>query len=341
MSSSNRIQQTAKGIYYGEATFNQEKSDLQLGQYIPLHYHYAMLLDEHRMSSFQQAIQQVVRPGARVLELGGGTGVLSFFAAQQGASVDYVEYLPEMCEAANDFFLRNGVHPQVTIHNTDARTFLPDEPVDVVICEMLHSAVLSEKQLEIIHLFKEAYARKFGSLPVFIPEATLLGVQPTQHDFVFEGFYAPVPIFQLPSAIQPRTLPLADPVVYLAIMYDEPFSQKIQWNGTLKANKSGVCNAIRFITKNILTISVEEQTTVEWSNQHMVLPLSQALFVEEGDQFKIAFSYKAGDPIQALSKSLKVTWDKETTTLPISANQNQKATSSQKPKENIDRKRAA
>ncbi|MCP5242842.1 MAG: hypothetical protein H6940_05315 [Burkholderiales bacterium] len=55
---------------------------LELGQFIPLHYHYNMLNDPHRMKGFKQAIDWVVKPGAKVLELGGGTGVQSFCRAK-------------------------------------------------------------------------------------------------------------------------------------------------------------------------------------------------------------------------------------------------------------------
>ncbi len=56
---------------------------LELGQFIPLHYHHNMLNDTVRMQGFKDAIDLLVKPGATVLELGGGTGVQSFFAAQK------------------------------------------------------------------------------------------------------------------------------------------------------------------------------------------------------------------------------------------------------------------
>lgn len=58
-----------------------------LGQFIPLHYHHNMLTDENRMSNFKAAIDHVVFAGAKVLELGGGTGALSCFATARTSLV--------------------------------------------------------------------------------------------------------------------------------------------------------------------------------------------------------------------------------------------------------------
>ena len=52
-----------------------------LGQYIPLLYHYNMLQDNDRVGAFQEAIHLLVQPDMHVVELGGGTGILSSFAA--------------------------------------------------------------------------------------------------------------------------------------------------------------------------------------------------------------------------------------------------------------------
>lgn len=70
---------------------------LELGQFIPHVYHYNMLTDQTRMDAFRAAIALAVPPGSRVLELGGGTAVLSFFAAQHAAKVWCVEKNPEWC----------------------------------------------------------------------------------------------------------------------------------------------------------------------------------------------------------------------------------------------------
>ena len=51
------------------------------GQYIPFHCHHNMSMDDNRMRNFKVAIEFVLRPGAKVPELDGGAGVMSWFAA--------------------------------------------------------------------------------------------------------------------------------------------------------------------------------------------------------------------------------------------------------------------
>jgi SAM-dependent methyltransferase len=164
----------------------------ELGQFIPLHYHYNMLNDAVRMRGFKAAIDFVVRPGSKVLELGGGTGVLSYFAIQKAAKVWCVERNPELVAKARQILSLNPPGDKVEIIEADAFDFLPPERVDVVICEMIHVAMLREKQIPVIASFKERYLTRFGKpLPSFVPEALIQAVQPVEHDFNFDGYYAP------------------------------------------------------------------------------------------------------------------------------------------------------
>ncbi len=144
----------------------------ELGQFIPLHYHFQMLADEVRMAAIQGALTAVIPMGGSVLELGSGTGVLSFFAAQRARHVLAVEYNPQLVNASRRLLSDNGVADRVTVVQGDAADFTPTDPVDVVICEMLHSALLREKQLQVIGRFKANYLARFAVLPRFVPEAT-------------------------------------------------------------------------------------------------------------------------------------------------------------------------
>ena len=276
-----------------------------LGQCIPVHYHYNMLRDRARVDSFREAIGCVTARGAKVLEMGGGTGILSFFAAQRAAKVWCVEFNPALAKVARRFLAENGVGDRVEVVEADAGKYVPPEPVDVVICEMLHSGLLREKQVEVIQSFKEHYTQRFpGELPVFLPEATLLAVQPVEQSFSFAGYHAPVPLFQMPGEEHQDTSALGEPAIYRTVSYERPLPTHVAWQGEVIATQSGHLNALRFVTKNVLAILVGEQRAIEWSNQHLVQPLQEPMTVKRGDAIRIRFNYEAGGSLESLADSI-------------------------------------
>ena len=280
---------------------NPPQDQLEIGQFIPLHYHYNMLNDAARMTSFKTAIEHAVKPDALVLDLGGGTGVLSFFAAKSAAKVWCVEKNPELVREARRILPLNPHSERIEVVEADAFDYLPPKPVDVVICEMIHVAMLREKQISMIASFKKRYLLKFGApLPVFVPEAMIQAVQPIEQRFDFAGYYAPTILFQHPTAPQPDTRELCNPAIYQTLCYDEALPESCAWDDVIIAHSAGTANALRFITKNILAIQVAEQRTIDWINQYLILPLENPLSVQAGDRIQVSFSYRPGDSFAAL-----------------------------------------
>lgn len=284
----------------------REIESCYLGQFIPVHYHHNMLMDQNRMHSFKSAIHYAVKPGAKVLELGGGTGVLSFFAAQAASKVYCVEFNPDMVREARKFLALNPNGHKVEVIHADAFDYLPPEPVDVVICEMIHVAMLREKQVEVIESFKRRYLAKFGGpLPVFLPEAVIMAAQPIEQEYDFEGFHAPIVQFQETGVVYPGTVELGQPAVYSLIDFSQPVDNVFAWEGGILMERAGLLNAMRFITKNVLAIVQEESNTIDWLNHYMTLPLAQPLRVEAGDLVHVAFQYRAGGSIPSLQAALR------------------------------------
>jgi predicted RNA methylase len=275
--------------------------DHELGQFIPLHYHFNMLNDASRTGAFEEAIARAVRPGARVVELGGGTGVMSFFAARRAGHVWCVERNPDVARETRRLLALNACADIVEVVEADALDYVPPEPVDVVVCEMLHVTLLVEKQLPVIAAFKEHYLAAFGPpLPRFVPEALIQAVQPVQHSFEFYGYVAPTMHFQDGSAEQPRTRELGDPVVYQTLEFDGPIAPRIAWTGVLAVAQPGSLNAVRFITKNLLAILPAEQRSVDWLMNYLIVPLPVATEVAPCDRVEVAFDYGFGDPLSSL-----------------------------------------
>lgn len=300
-----------------EQTKQTESSDIQLhedkaeahylGQFIPLHYHHNMLKDANRMSNFKAAIEHVVFDGAKVLELGGGTGVLSYLAASRASKVWCVEFNPDLVAESRRFLALNPNGHKVEVIHADAFDYLPPEPVDIVICEMIHVAMLREKQVEMIEAFKQRYLQRFGgALPVFMPEAVIMAVQPLEQHYDFFGYYAPIIQFQRPQILHPESIELAEPFVYSTLDFSNPTSTEIKCQGNFILTQDGTVNALRFITKNILAVLQNQATTIDWLIEYLVLPLGTSLNGKAGDVLQVTFNYQAGGSIRSLENSMRV-----------------------------------
>jgi predicted RNA methylase len=275
-----------------------------LGQFIPLHYHFNMLRDQQRMAPFQEAIDLTVPDGGVVLELGGGTGVLSWFAARKARQVYCVERNPALARAAQAFLANNSNGDRVSVIQADAMNYLPPEPVDVVICEMLHVGMLREKQLQVLHGFKERYRQRFGPvLPRFIPDTSVLAIQPIQQDFCFSGYTARVPMFEPPGPHMKDSW-LADPFFYSTIDYGFEIPLAFQVATEMTIQSDGVFNAVSLLTNNFLAFVLTEKRAVTWLMNQLILPIQNPFAVRAGETISVAFAYQAGGSIEALQESL-------------------------------------
>jgi predicted RNA methylase len=271
---------------------------------IPIQYHAQMLTDDHRMTSFEEAIDHIVRPGMNIVDLGAGTGVLSYFAARRGGNVTAVEREPGVFAVARTALSHADGGQRVRLVHADAREFEPDSRVDLVVCEMLHVGLLRERQLEIIADFKHRYLAKFGPpLPRFLPEACLQAVQPVQQDFTYHGYTVPAPQFQDAFAIQPRTLELAEPKVFQQFQYADELPDSCTANLEFTAAHSGHLNAIRIVTKNLLAIRMSPAGSIDWLMGYLILPLSSPVPVRQGARLRLSFSYRPGDELDATMRS--------------------------------------
>jgi len=278
-----------------------------LGQFIPLHYHHNMLMDSNRMNAFKAAIYYAVFDGAKVLELGGGTGVLSCLAASRASKVWCVEFNPQLVHESRRFLELNADGHKVQVIHADAFNYLPPEPVDVVICEMIHAAMLREKQVEVIEAFKHRYRKRFGDKqPVFIPEAIIMAVQPLQQSYDFFGFHAPIIQFQRVNTTPSGSTELAAPEVYSTLDLSKPTSCEIQWQGKFIMAMDGTVNALRFITKNVLAVLPEQTSTIDWLIDYLVLPINTPVEVKAGDVIAVTFRYVTGGTLRSLERSMSV-----------------------------------
>jgi protein arginine N-methyltransferase 1 len=109
-----------------------------------LEYHMSMVLDEARMAAFEEAITRSVRPGDIVVDIGAGTGVLSFLACAAGASRVYAIEGGPVVEMARQLCERNGLADRVVLINEWSTAADLPEPADVLITETIGNAAIDE-----------------------------------------------------------------------------------------------------------------------------------------------------------------------------------------------------
>ena len=96
-----------------------------------------MLEDRERTGGFLGAILNAVKPGDIVLDVGCGTGVLSYFACIAGARRVYAVEQGPIIELAKDICQHNGFQDQVIFCNDWSTNVDLPEQVDIIITETI------------------------------------------------------------------------------------------------------------------------------------------------------------------------------------------------------------
>lgn len=109
-----------------------------------LDYHLSMLLDTARIDSYRRAIDATVKPGDVVVDVGCGSGVLSFMACEAGASTVYAIEGGPIIEVAEELAADNGFADRIEfIRGWSAEIDIP-QLADVLITETIGNAGVDE-----------------------------------------------------------------------------------------------------------------------------------------------------------------------------------------------------
>lgn len=269
------------------------------GGLIPQPYHHMMLINAPRMAAFRGAIARAVRPGDRVLEAGAGTGVLSALAARAGAAhVWAVEHNPDLAEVARRTMALNGLAEQVTVLTGAAEEVLPPEPVDVLICEMLHVGLANEPQVPVLRALLERLARRqdIAALRI-LPFAAVSAAQLMEVDYRYEGLEIPLIRSCNPFVPDPRLAAASEPVTYWVCHMHAP-EPAVDVTLTLQAARAARVNAVQLITKAVLTPQFDAPDN-DWYLFQLQIPMPERA-VAAGEAVSLRLNYEAACPVEAI-----------------------------------------
>ena len=148
-----------------------------------------MLHDKIRCDAYREAIQRTVKPGDVVVDLGAGTGLLSFFAMQAGARHVYAIEMSGIAYMAAELIDANGFRDRITqIRKNSKKARLP-ERCDVLITETLSTFCFDTENT--IQFVADARARFLKPGGHIIPESVDTYLMPFSSEVFGPGMLAP------------------------------------------------------------------------------------------------------------------------------------------------------
>lgn len=138
--------------------------------------HEIMLSDQVRVDAYHRAIEKQVSEGDVVIDLGTGTGILSYFASKQRPrrifAIDHSDFIGRAEELAR----QNGV-TNIEFIKVNSKDFKPPEKVDVILHEQIGDTLFNENMVENIAELRDRVLKDGGKI---IPARFELYLEPVK-----------------------------------------------------------------------------------------------------------------------------------------------------------------
>lgn len=290
-------------------------------------FHELMLDDELRMTAFQAAIGEAVRPGDTVLDLGTGTGILARWALQAGAARVYgIDLNEKVLATATERLAEAGFADRfIPLAGLSFDLELP-ERVDIVISEIMGNLGDNENFSAILGDARERFLRPGGTMlprlvdsflvPVTAESAHAQLTGPGPEDAGGPSAFAALlaargardPFSLYYDVILPVSGHLSAPGLLRRyepagertgagrspVSYDVPLAFTVQRDGVFTGFKGYFTARLsQTVALDISGDDIAGRTTSD-SWKHCYLPVERPVRVRRGDRIAMTFSRRSG-----------------------------------------------
>lgn len=258
------------------------------GPRIPLMYHMNML-DDPRLPFYEKAILNTVKRGDVVADLGTGTGIFALIASKKAKRVYAIDIDPYLVEYAKSIVQNYGLEDTIIVEHGDALAYDLPEKVDVIICDMLDTALIGELEVPVLNRAVKKNLKEDGKV---IPRGAFTYMQIVYVNYDFLGYTLPLPYFEDMGNVRKYEYALSEKELYHEVDFLKINNRVINKSVLFNTIADGNVNAIRITT----SVNLANDIIVEgknWLNPPLVLPFDETE-VKKGDEIKVSISYELG-----------------------------------------------
>jgi ubiquinone/menaquinone biosynthesis C-methylase UbiE len=260
----------------------------------PMLHAASLLSHRSRLSKFQHALQKVVQPESRVVDIGTGTGILALIAARAGAkSVTAVEVNGKSLNYARKAAQINGLSQRVSFVESHFEDYVPEEQADIVICEMLSSMLLIEQQ---VPACAHAARRILKPGGIILPVSASVYAVPVECQSLWERFN----LFDLEFPKVPQTLgkgdakDLSDAALVTKFDFSIPdipaeVNEMLEFVIVEEGRLHGLVGFFKAHLYEDITLGMDDG----W--RELFLPLDEPIEVSKGTRVSVQLRFKPGE----------------------------------------------
>lgn len=265
--------------------------------------HSDMIYDEHRVQAYEKAINQTIKPGNVVLDIGTGTGILAFLCLKAGATRVHAVDRSPVIKWAQRLAEANGLMDKIVFHQCDSRDAILGEKVDVIVSELIGHLAFEEGMVESISDAMDRFLAPTGTL---IPQAVTLYAAPVYERDVYRSCIESwKPAYGIDYSVM-RDAAISSTYVtdiserdifarhqaIFAVDFLKPVRMELNSAKTFEIHRDGEINGIAFWFDSKLTDFVR-LSSGPWAKTHWkqcFTPLPEPRKVNSGDLLDVTFS---------------------------------------------------
>lgn len=248
-------------------------------------YHDDLLNDKKRVQSFKNAIEENAH--GIVYDLGTGSGILAQIASKYADKVYAIEINPFTIKNAK---INLEKYDNIKLINTDEIKLKYPEKPDVIICEMLDTALIDEEQVPVINNSLKYKTKN----TIYIPKSVNTTVEAVNTDINYISYY---------ENNKPTYESLSDEISYHNVSFDsitDPFLNK---EIKIPIICNGLCNAIKLTTYTKLTNTIICEPT-PMLNPPLIIPVNN-IEVKNGDELLLNLKYIMGGGLNSIHTNIR------------------------------------